>query len=281
MDFRVGRQLVICAVLVGVCFGAAAENRVKARLVSNVESAEPGSRILVGVLFDIPERAHIYWRNPGDTGLATEVKWITDDTLHPGALQWPSPRSFTLEGLNETYFGYTRQVLLFSEFAIPKSVSNVGASTINAEVQWLLCLDDGVCIPEDQALTMQIPVQEESRKAYESTLFDRFSAEVPGGDLPGTVSWSGEGSTTLTIELDAGLQVGKSVDGRGAAFFPNSGGGWSIQDDAANNDGRRVVFQADYSGDRGNGGVLVLPVTRMIDSTEKVHYIVVKSPETP
>ena len=88
------------------------EPRVAARLLIHPDDVG-AARVRVGVLFEMDPGWHIYWRNPGESGLPTEIHWSS-----PGAafseLSWPTPRVFDeAEGLFTTY-GYVDQVLLAS-----------------------------------------------------------------------------------------------------------------------------------------------------------------------
>jgi DsbC/DsbD-like thiol-disulfide interchange protein len=243
--------------LSGVPLAFAAENRVQAKLLADVESAVVGESFRVGVYFEIPERAHIYWRNPGDSGLATEIQWDVSGEAVVGELQWPVPKQFELEGLNEAYFGYTEETVLFSEFTIEAG----DEITINAEVSWLLCLDDGVCIPEDAELTLTIPVHEESRKAYTATLFEEYATKVPESDddMVGLVYSVSIGPNsqppTVSIQFMGDWRVISGFEGFKPAFYPYTGGAWvhSLKDD-------ELRFEASYKKDDFAGGVIVAPI---------------------
>src|ERR1700735_1486374 len=39
---------------------------------------------------------HIYWRNPGDSGLPTTIHWTLPAGFAAGDIQWPVPERFTL-----------------------------------------------------------------------------------------------------------------------------------------------------------------------------------------
>lgn len=255
--------------------GATAENRVQAKLISDAETAEAGSAISIGVFFDIPERAHIYWRNPGDSGLATGVEWETSSGIEAGELKWPVPRQFSVEGLNEAYFGYTDEVLLFSRFQIPKNLADGTTFTIKANVQWLLCLDDGVCLPEDAELEISIPAHEESRKAYEATMFAKYAPQVPTSKsksgFRGQVLWTEETTLAVIVELPEGDKKFESTK-----FFPFNGGGWSEEVAAG-----RIIFKPDYKGDAFKGGVVVLRAIGDGKSEQHIYIIELKGPSSP
>ena len=46
-----------------------------------------------GVLFDLAPGWHLYWKNPGDTGIAPRLD-LRADGYAPGELVWPAPTMF-------------------------------------------------------------------------------------------------------------------------------------------------------------------------------------------
>ena len=40
-----------------------------------------------------PEGWHSYWKNPGDTGIPTEIDWQMPEGFHVGELRWPTPKT--------------------------------------------------------------------------------------------------------------------------------------------------------------------------------------------
>ena len=62
--------------------------QVEARLLV---SSGPERR--AGVLFDLAPGWHLYWRNPGDTGIAPTLG-IEAEGYRAGEVAWPSPRVF-------------------------------------------------------------------------------------------------------------------------------------------------------------------------------------------
>ena len=126
------------------------EPRVAVRLL--IHPDDVGSRQLrMGVLFEMDPGWHIYWRNPGDSGLATEISWSS-----PGAtfseLSWPSPQLFEeADGLFTTY-GYKDRVLLATTARYTDAVGESQVVTAVADV--LACKDE--CIPASLSLSRTI-----------------------------------------------------------------------------------------------------------------------------
>ena len=46
---------------------------------------------VVGIKFDIEPGWHIYWKNPGDSGLPAEVEWKNTDSIKFKNFLWPFP----------------------------------------------------------------------------------------------------------------------------------------------------------------------------------------------
>ena len=70
---------------------------VKAELLTDVSSVKPGDSFNVGVLLHIKPEWHIYWTNPGESGMATDAK-IKVDKANVGEVQFPIPTTFIQPG---------------------------------------------------------------------------------------------------------------------------------------------------------------------------------------
>ena len=88
--------------------GAAAQTSVRADHVTlevAVDSvAQPGATVWVAIRQVIEPTWHTYWRNPGDTGLATSIAWKLPKGVTAGEPQWPVPERFTTGPI--VNFGY-------------------------------------------------------------------------------------------------------------------------------------------------------------------------------
>jgi thiol:disulfide interchange protein DsbD len=115
---------------------------VRARMVADTGRPIAGGTLQVGVLFEIEEGWHIYWKNPGDAGLATEVRLGLPDGLEAGDPRWPVPRRFTQPG-GLIGYGYESSLLLASEIRLAGPPPDEG-SPVTAEASWLACKE--VCL---------------------------------------------------------------------------------------------------------------------------------------
>lgn len=158
----------------GVVSAAAEPQPVRARMVADASRPGPGGTLHVGVLFEIEEGWHIYWKNPGDAGLATEVRLTLPSGLEAAAPRWPVPRRFTQPGGLAGY-GYESSLLLASEVRLAGPPPDEG-SPVTAEASWLACKE--VCLLGSARLEGRWPL------AVAAAEFERWRAELPAGDGP-------------------------------------------------------------------------------------------------
>jgi thiol:disulfide interchange protein DsbD len=151
------------------------EGNARASLVASAKPGSAGEPLMLGVRFDIKPGWHIYWRYPGDAGLATDIRWRLPDSWSAGPLLWPTPISFTQSG-DLAGYGYEDRVVLASEVAFEAAA---GAASVGAVVDWLACKD--VCVigsAELEAAVGDIPVDPDF-ESWHSTLPSALSASQP------------------------------------------------------------------------------------------------------
>ncbi|MDY7226327.1 thioredoxin family protein [Hyalangium sp. s54d21] len=149
--------------------------RVEAALLVDASQVKPGDAFRVGVRFKMDPGWHIYWKNPGDAGLSTDVSWDTPGVT-VGELRWPFPSTFrTSDGFIVTH-GYKEEVLLFAEARASEQAS--GSLTLSAAVDALVC--EVECIPAQMVLTRELPVGAQTvSDAAATASFDASQAKVP------------------------------------------------------------------------------------------------------
>lgn len=137
------------------------------------EPVYPGSKqtTRIGVLFQIEKGWHLYWKNPGDSGLSPSVKWILPTGFKAGELLWPLPEKIHIPSLTD--YGYRDQLFLMAPLKVPAGLEMGSAVTLKAEVNWLVCKD--ICMPGKAVLRLQIPIR-------------KGSVKVPSGDASGDAS---------------------------------------------------------------------------------------------
>lgn len=143
------------AIGAGAAHGAAVvrSERVEAQLVAQHLSAEPGKPALVGLKLRMADHWHTYWKNPGDSGLPTRIKWELPAGWKAGEMQWPYPKPLPVGPLMN--YGYEDEVVLLTPLTPPADAAP-GPHAIRAKAEWLVCKD--VCIPEKGELDLELAV---------------------------------------------------------------------------------------------------------------------------
>jgi len=154
---------------------------VRARLVADAGRPVAGGTLHVGVLLEIEDGWHVYWKNPGDAGLATEVRLTLPSGLEAGPPRWPAPVRFTQPG-GLVGYGYEGSLLLASEVRLAGPPPAPGAP-VAAEASWLACRD--VCLLGSAELEGRWPLEAAPSE------FARWRAALPAADPPFSVDVTG------------------------------------------------------------------------------------------
>src|SRR5690349_9833868 len=69
---------------------------VTAELIAQDRAAVPGSTVYVALRQQMERGWHTYWRNPGDSGNATEIAWTMPEGWRAGPIVWPAPTRISI-----------------------------------------------------------------------------------------------------------------------------------------------------------------------------------------
>lgn len=128
-------------------------DHLQSRVVSEATAAVPGTRLTLGLLLEHDPNWHTYWRNPGDSGLPTELDLILPDGVVAEPILWPHPQRFELTGI--VNFGYGGRRLLPVSISIPADYA-AQSLQLRAAASWLVC--EVECIPGKAEYVFDLPV---------------------------------------------------------------------------------------------------------------------------
>lgn len=253
---RTIKQLLILLAIIGgvVCTGRAEAGlgrMVNVRLISDSQRIEPGGKFRVGLLLVMCEGSHIYWRNPGDAGLAPRVSWTLPEGFVTGPLFWPVPELLEEPG-GLSVNAYTDSVLLFSWIQAPVDLAE-GSLEIGVKADWLACRK--ICVQEADSLSITILAAVEAEPGPEAGLFEWFSALVPrpssqDNRLNGRATWapskSVPGMRNGLIVLESSTPELRLLDQAGSvSFFSNPTSDLTVENvhlDTRNSSSQRLVL---------------------------------------
>jgi len=141
-----------------------------ARLVSEQDAVVPGSTFWVGLDLILDEGWHVYWQNPGDSGLPPKIKWDLPLGIKAGDIHWPFPKRLDLGPL--TSYGYAHEVLLLVPVIVDGSFPLSQDVNLHAHLDWLACKD--MCVPGRAELNLSLPQVRDISQVTFNGLKDSF-----------------------------------------------------------------------------------------------------------
>lgn len=216
-------RYVIASILAACAFAATAQgsnqsvvttDHVRAELLVHApDGVAPGRTVWVGLRLTHQPEWHTYWKNPGDSGLPTTLKWQLPAGVTAGEIVWPAPKKIPFGPLAN--YGYEGTALLPVPLTITEAFKPTASGSLNVRLKasWLVCKHE--CIPEEGEFAMQLAAGSSSTahaSVFRAT-FDATPKPLPSG-------------SSIRIEGDAirvsvtGLPA--SVLGSRLEFFPET-----------------------------------------------------------
>jgi thiol:disulfide interchange protein DsbD len=218
------RNLLSLAVLMlGLVCAHAAHTQVQ--LLLSAETAKPGDTIWAGVDLKMEPGWHTYWKNPGDAGQATEIKWQLPAGVTAGEIQWPLPEK--LPPAEVTTYGYENEVVLLVPLTL---ASNLPAGPLNlaAKVSWLECKES--CIPASAGVQVVLNVGNENKTSADAAAIESWNSRVPKPWPNLTIqAWWEKTTNDDTRNLIIGLPSDSNELDRSDDFFPDSNDNFEVQ----------------------------------------------------
>jgi len=214
------RMLPVLAVLLG-CAAALAQApvssvvttpQVRAELIAHApQGVQAGRPLWLGLQLTHQAGWHTYWRNPGDSGLATQLSWQLPAGMQAGDTLWPLPHMITVG--NMVNHGFENTVLL----AVPVQISKTfkpGATEVRLQADWLVCKQE--CIPQSGQFVLKLPAA--ASIADHGLAFEQLLSEQPLVLSPSTQN-AQLNAQGLSLQI-RGLPA--AVNGHGLKVFADS-----------------------------------------------------------
>jgi thiol:disulfide interchange protein DsbD len=193
------------------------------QLLLSANSARPGDTIWVGVDMKMDPAWHTYWKNPGEAGMATEIKWQLPPGVTAGETQWPLPEK--LPPVEVTTYGYSHEVVLLVPLKLGADLKP-GPLDLKAKVSWLECKEE--CVPGSATVEATLNAGNETRISTEAATIDLWKSKVPqpGESLQASAAWEkpASGDTRRLI-----LEWSTPDKTTQADFFPYANDNFEVQ----------------------------------------------------
>ncbi len=189
MTFRTGAAALALFLSLGGMAPAFAQSTAKTENVSLSLLADgkaaAGQTVMVAVRQEIRPKWHTYWRNPGDSGLPTNIVWSLPKGISAGAIQWPRPSRFDIGPIIN--FGYANEAVLLVPLTIGAE-ADLTHVPVKAAVDWLVC--EEICVPEQAEVAIDLAAPP---SADDVTAIARARAALPK-NWPGSLTAQASGT---------------------------------------------------------------------------------------
>ena len=188
--------------------------QVRAELVVHApQGVQTGQPLWVGLQLTHQAEWHTYWRNPGDSGLPTQLEWQLPKGIQAGEVQWPLPHKLKAGSL--TNYGFEHTVLLAVPLTVDHSFNAQTSPTLEIQLHanWLVCRLE--CIPQEGDFVMRVPTQ--SSSATHAAAFEALRAQQPQALTHAQAKASFEGQQ-LVVQING---LPSAWQGQRLAVFPH------------------------------------------------------------
>lgn len=224
----------LCLFIAGGLLPATAmafDNRVDAQLISETDRLSPGGSSKIALKLSPQSGWHVYWSNPGDSGMPPRITWTLPPNVRVGQLRHPAPVAKDAAGF--VSYVHPGDVSLLADIHIPSSMPAGTPLTLIANVQWLSC-SDNMCVPEKARLTLDLAVGTGigSRSTGE---FNAFEAALPRRlTQPGTMRVVGD-----AIEFEFNNAI---IDAASARLYPDDPAFDASAEQIVRREGGKLIF---------------------------------------
>lgn len=131
---------------------------IEVELLSEVTHVRPGEPFRVGLRMLPDVHWHTYWKNPGDSGLATEMQWTLPEGASASDIHWPYPERVPLGHL--VNYGYSGEHFLPVTITPGTDLRAGDRFPVSVAAEWLVC--EEICIPGEAELSLTLPVRDDA-----------------------------------------------------------------------------------------------------------------------
>jgi len=179
----------------------------RVEVLADKSAAANSHELWLGVHFSLEKDWHIYWANPGDSGLPPVLKWELPPGFSTGEIQWPRPEKLKRSTLAD--YGYQDDAVLLVPLHVPAGSKSGSNADIGLQAKWLICRE--ICIADHADLHLSLPAQSDPKAA---AIFAEAKKRVP---RPLPRSWKAS-ATSEKDDFVLSIQSGKSISA--AEFYP-------------------------------------------------------------
>lgn len=181
---------------------------VKVSLYPERTAVKAGDSLYVAIVLKISKDWHIYWQNPGNSGMETKATAVLPDGFTMKGVIYPVPVRFVEEEIIS--LGYKNEAVLLAVIETPANAKN-GTYSLKFNINWLECKE--VCIPGKAEADVIIKISDKQTRQNKKWLsyYERYIQSFPGMAPDISVSAYRKGDAVL-FDLNCNASAKESVD---------------------------------------------------------------------
>ena len=226
------RFIFILLAILGLGLSPAQAAHTRVTLLLSADTAKPGDTVLAGLDLQMDPGWHTYWKNPGEAGIPTVIKWDLPPGVTAGEIQWPLPHK--LPPADVTTYGYVDEVMLIVPLKLSPDLQPGQPITLQASLTWLECQDQ--CIPGKTKVSATLNLGPDTQPSANAAIITSWQQKVPGPVNP--AEWSVQAwwekvadgdSRALILEGQYLGSQNRSLTVQSADLFPGASDIYEIQ----------------------------------------------------
>jgi len=150
------------------------KSNVKTEMISEYEQIASGMQFKVAIKMIMSNEWYIYWKNPGDAGLATYFEWVLPENVDIIDEKWEIPEKIFFQDMAS--FGYKKKDCFYFTFKIDDPAPNNSDLMLKVKSNWLECKEK--CVAGESVDSIMIKISDNPLKSN-SDIFKDISSKVP------------------------------------------------------------------------------------------------------
>jgi len=153
--------------------GADKDQYTSVEIIAGQTPLLPNSEIVIATEIKLAPHWHVYWENPGDSGLPVNIEWDAPDGFEFSKISWATPKKISYGDL--VNYGYYDKVTLLQTLKTPNTLPD----EITANISMLICNE--ICIPENHSISMNLnKLNNQDNSSYIKAAQDKLPQKLNG-----------------------------------------------------------------------------------------------------
>lgn len=150
---------------------------------------------------------HVYWRNPGDSGLPLETAWQGPDGFEGGAPVYPTPERIPVGPF--VNYGHHGAPVFLLPLRVPDTLSEGALVDLTLNATWLIC--EEICVPESGSFALSLGVDPDAPETSAALIAETARAMTPADYRAGEATFR-TGADRIELTLTGWDQGAQSSD---------------------------------------------------------------------